>query len=126
MTLDDVLAQYQTEIYRFATHLTRNRADADVLYQQTLLEASRAFDRLDGTANPRAWLYTIATNTFLRDRHPCGSERPLAEERTAEFPGGAPARGARPAASDLLREVEDFVAALPRRQWVALVQPQVP
>jgi RNA polymerase sigma-70 factor (ECF subfamily) len=122
MTLDDVLAQYQTEIYRFATHLTRNRADADVLYQQTLLEASRAFDRLDGTANPRAWLYTIATNTFLRDRHPCGSERPLAEERTAEFPGGAPARGARPAASDLLREVEDFVAALPRRQWVALVQ----
>lgn len=122
MTLDDVLTQYQAEIYRFAIHLTRNRADADELYQQTLLEASRAFDRLDGTAIPRAWLYMIATNTFLSDRHTCGSERPLGEERTAEFPGVAPARGARPAACNLLREAEDFVAALPRRQWVALVQ----
>ena len=122
MTLDDVLAQYRAEIYCFAAHLTRNRADADELYQLTLLEASRAFDRLDGTANHRAWLYTIATNAFLSDRPSFGREGLLAEERTAEVPSAVPEHGARLAACDLLREVEHFIVTLSRKQWAALVQ----
>ena len=122
LTFDDVLARYQAEIYRFAVHLTRNRADADALYQQTLLEAFRAFDRFDGTANPRAWLYSIAANAYLSDRPTCGREDPLAEKRAAELPVVPREHVARLTASDLLREVEAFAAALPRSQRVALVQ----
>jgi RNA polymerase sigma-70 factor, ECF subfamily len=122
LSFDDVTGRYQAEIYCFTAHLTGNRVKADELYQQTLLEASRAFDWLDGTANHRAWLYTIATNAFLSDRPSFGREGLLAEERTAEVLGVPLEQGARLAACDLLREVKDFVATLPRRQWVALVQ----
>ncbi|HKG26471.1 MAG TPA: sigma-70 family RNA polymerase sigma factor, partial [Thermomicrobiales bacterium] len=65
LTFDDLVERHQAEIFRFAMQLTRNRADADDLYQETLIKAYRAFDRLDGAANHRAWLYKIATNTFL-------------------------------------------------------------
>ena len=121
-SFDDVLARYQEEIYRFVTHLTRNRADADDLYQETLLKAYRAFDRLDGEANHRAWLYKIATNTFLSDRRKRGREAPLDGERAELVPAPAADHAARLDARDLLREVEAFVAALPLKQRVALVQ----
>ena len=64
-TFDEFVTQYQTELYRYALQLTHKRAEADDLYEETLLNAFRAFDRLNGAANHRAWLYRIATNTFL-------------------------------------------------------------
>src|SRR5215216_3622627 len=67
-TFDDTLARYGAEIYRFALYLTRNRADADDLYQETALKAYRAWDRLPCDANHRAWLYRIASNAFLSDK----------------------------------------------------------
>lgn len=121
-TFDDVLARYRAEIYRFAVQLTRNRDDADELYQRTLLEASRAFDRRDGTAPPRVWLYTIATDAFLSDRPTCGCEGPLAEERTAEITGVPPEQVAGGESGNVLLGMDDFAASLPCRQWVALVQ----
>ena len=126
VTFGDVLARYQTEIYHFAAHLTRNRADADELYQQTLREAFRAFNRLDGTANPRAWLYSIAANAFLSDRPTCGREDSLAEKRAAELPVVPREHVARLTACDLLREVEAFIAALPRRQRVRTGAAHIP
>lgn len=122
VTFDDVLARYQAEIYRYVLRLCRNRTDADDLYQETLLKAYRAFGRLDGAANHRAWLYKIATNTFLSDRRKLGRESPLDEERAAEVPAAATDDAARLDARDLLREVEEAVAALPPKQRVALVQ----
>ncbi len=121
-SFDDVLARYQAEIYRFASRLTRNRADADDLYQETLLKAYRAFDRLDGAANHRAWLYRIATNAFLSDRRKRGREGPLEEERALAVPAAPTDHAARLDARDLLDEVEEFVAALPVKQRLALIQ----
>ena len=121
-SFDDVLARYQAEIYRFATHLTRNRADADDLYQETLLKAYRAFERLDGAANHRAWLYRIATNSFLSDRRKRGREDLLDGAAAEAIPAAATDHAARLDARELLREVDAFVAALPLKQRVALVQ----
>ena len=87
-TFDDVLARYQDEIYRYAAHLTRNRADADDLYQETLLRAYRAFGRLDGAANHRAWLYRIATNSFLSDRRKRSREHALDGSEVRSPPPG--------------------------------------
>src|SRR5688500_5830899 len=72
VTFDDLLTRHQTEIFRYCLQMTRNRADADDLYQETLIKAYRAFGRLDGAANHRAWLYKIATNTFLSGRRRAG------------------------------------------------------
>ena len=121
-SFDDVLERYREEIYRYAAHLTRNRADADDLYQETLLKAYRAFDRLDGSANHRAWLYRIATNAFLSDRRKRAREGSLDGQQAELIPAAATDHAARLDARDLLHEVEAFVTALPVKQRVALIQ----
>ena len=121
VTFEEVLARHQGEIYRYTVQLTRNPADADDLYQETLLKAYRAFGRLDGTANHRAWLYRIATNTFLDDRRRRRREGPLDAAVEAALPAPAADHAAKLDARDLLREVEVFVAGLPPKQRAALV-----
>ncbi len=49
---------------RVARSLTRNRADAEDLVQDTLVRAYKAIDRFDGRF-PRAWLLTILRNTNI-------------------------------------------------------------
>ena len=120
-TFDDVLARHQHEIYRYATQLTRNRSDADDLYQETVLKAFRAFGRLDAAANHRAWLYRIATNAFLSERRKHGRVGQLDGAAAEAIPAAASDDAARLDARDLLVEVERFVAALPCKQRLALI-----
>jgi len=49
-------------LYRVASTLVRQPADAQDLVQDTLVRAYRAIDSFDGT-HPRAWLLTILRNT---------------------------------------------------------------
>lgn len=49
---------------RVARSLTRNRADAEDLVQDTLIRAYKAIERFDGR-HPRAWLLTILRNTHI-------------------------------------------------------------
>ena len=49
---------------RVAQSLTRNRADAEDLVQDTLIRAYKAIERFDGRY-PRAWLLTILRNTHI-------------------------------------------------------------
>jgi RNA polymerase sigma-70 factor (ECF subfamily) len=121
VTFDDMLDRHQAEIYRFAMQLTRNRADADDLYQETLIKAYRAFDRLDGSANHRAWLYRIATNTFLSGKRKAKREDPLDETLEAVLPADPVDHVADFEVQDLLAEVQRFVAGLPDKQRIALV-----
>lgn len=120
-TFDSIIDLYQREIYRYALHLTRNQADADDLYQDTFLKAYRAYDRLDGTPNYRAWLYRIATNTFLSDRRKAGRERPLDLLTDGEVAAVQEDQPASLDARDLLMEIEQFIQTLPEKQRVALV-----
>src|SRR5579862_3261498 len=58
-------------LYRTALRLSRNRADAEDLVQETYLKAFRSADRFEPGTNLRAWLYTILHNTArnrARDR----------------------------------------------------------
>jgi RNA polymerase sigma-70 factor, ECF subfamily len=58
-------------LYRAALRLTRVRADAEDLVQETYLKAFRAADRFEPGTNLRAWLFTILHNTarnLARDR----------------------------------------------------------
>jgi RNA polymerase sigma-70 factor (ECF subfamily) len=120
MTFEDLLARHQSEIFKFTMHLTRNRADADDLYQETILKAYRAFGRLDRTANYRAWLYKIASNTFLSDRRKNGRVDPL-DDQVTTIPAASTDHAASLDARDLLREVESFVDGLPPKQRVAMI-----
>jgi RNA polymerase sigma-70 factor (ECF subfamily) len=55
---------YLEPLYATAMRLTRNRADAEDLVQDTLVRALRFRDRFEPGTNLRAWLYTILHNTW--------------------------------------------------------------
>lgn len=110
--------RFGAELHRYSLQLTRNGADADDLYQETFLKAFRAFDRLNAEANHRAWLYRIATNTFLSNRRKLNRIEALNEDA----PLAAPSidQAAQLDARKLLEEVEHFIDRLPPKQRVAL------
>jgi len=74
-------------MWRVALSLTRNRADAEDLVQESLLRAYRAIDGFDGRY-PRAWLLTILRNTE-RNRHRRRRPELLKEPEIAEERGPA-------------------------------------
>lgn len=121
-TFDETLTRFGAEIYRYALHLTRNRPDADDLYQETALKAFRAWDRLPCDANHRAWLYRIATNTFLSDKRKTSRLRSLDGEAAEMIPAASRDDDGRLDAGKLLADVEQFIKTLPPKQRVALVQ----
>ena len=63
----DVLALLQP-LFGTALRLTRNRADAEDLVQETFLKAIRFSNRFVRGTDLRAWLFTILHNTFRNAR----------------------------------------------------------
>ena len=55
---------YLEPLYATAMRLTRNRADAEDLVQDTIVKALRFQSRFERGTNLRAWLYTILHNTW--------------------------------------------------------------
>lgn len=74
-------------MWRVAMSLTRNRADAEDLVQESLLRAYRAIGTFDGRY-PRAWLLTILRNTE-RNRHRRRRPQLLSDPEIAEERGPA-------------------------------------
>lgn len=58
---------YATSLYTAALHMTRNRADAEDLVQETYLKAYKAYGQFTEGTNLRAWLHRILTNTFINN-----------------------------------------------------------
>jgi RNA polymerase sigma-70 factor (ECF subfamily) len=86
-------------MWRVAMSLTRNRADAEDLVQESLLRAYKAIDGFDGRY-PRAWLLTILRNTE-RNRHRRRRPELLSDPNMAEE------RGPRTDADMVERRAED-------------------
>jgi RNA polymerase sigma-70 factor (ECF subfamily) len=116
-----IIERHGDEIYRFACQLAGNRVDADDLYQETLLKAFRAFEKLPADANFRAWLYRICSNSFISDRRKHGRVSPMNDVVADTLAVSAPDHARALDARDLLQEVERFVDELPPKQRVALV-----
>ncbi|HEY3078934.1 MAG TPA: RNA polymerase sigma factor [Chloroflexota bacterium] len=110
-----LLDTHHGAIYRFLVRLCAGeRQEAEDLCQETFLRAFRAFDRLDGSANHRAWIYRIAYNGFLNDRRRRRRTEVQLDEST-------PADRVADDARELARAVLRFVAELPPKQRAALV-----
>jgi RNA polymerase sigma-70 factor, ECF subfamily len=59
---------YLDDVARFALSLTRDRADADDLVQETYLRAFHGWHTFQAGHDSRRWLFTICRNAFLRLR----------------------------------------------------------
>ena len=57
--------QHAGQLYSAALRMTRNKADAEDLVQETYLRAYRGFASFAEGTNLRAWLFRILTNTYI-------------------------------------------------------------
>jgi RNA polymerase sigma-70 factor (ECF subfamily) len=64
-TFTDVAMEFMPGLYSAALRMTRNRADAEDLVQETYLKAYRSYGSFQEGTNLRAWLYRILTNTYI-------------------------------------------------------------
>ncbi len=65
--LRDQVLELLPALRAFARSLTRNRAEADDLVQETLLKALSNIEKFDPGTNLRAWLFTILRNSYYTD-----------------------------------------------------------
>src|SRR3990170_5860070 len=64
-TFADQAMEFMPALYAAAMRMTRNRADAEDLVQETYLRAYRGFGGFEQGTNLKAWLYRILTNTYI-------------------------------------------------------------
>jgi RNA polymerase sigma-70 factor (ECF subfamily) len=74
-------------LYGNALRLTRSRADAEDLLQETVLRAFRFFDRFERGSNIKAWLLRIQYNLFVNRYRRGVRERDVRESMTHEPSG---------------------------------------
>ena len=61
----DQAMEFAPQLYAAAMRVTRNRADAEDLVQETYLKGFRSFHTFNEGTNLRAWLFRILTNTYI-------------------------------------------------------------
>jgi RNA polymerase sigma-70 factor (ECF subfamily) len=57
--------EYLDGLYSYAMVLTRNRAEAEDLVQETYVRAMQAMDRLRADSNIKGWMFTILRNIWF-------------------------------------------------------------
>ena len=79
-------------LYNFACWLTKERADAEDLVQETYAKALKNFSSFQQGTNFRAWIFRILRNAFLNSRTGLAAKRTSSledEERESEIALGA-------------------------------------
>ncbi len=115
----DLAERHRAEILAYLVRLLGDRVEAEDVCQDVFVRALRAFDRLAGESNTRAWLYRIATNAGLNAAR---GRRRRRRHAVDVDPDTLPARVV--ALADRRAElfaVARATAALPPRQRAALM-----
>jgi len=103
---------YLPQLHATAMRMTRNRADADDLVQETFTRAYASFGQFQPRTNIRAWLYAILTNTFCsnyrkRRREPQPSGTGQIGDQQLAGAWSAPPSGLGPAEAEALGHLPD-------------------
>jgi RNA polymerase sigma-70 factor (ECF subfamily) len=78
-TVEALVAQYASALYRVAYSVLRNGADAEDAVQETFLRVLRHSDKLDEVRDRRVWLIRIVWNVVL-DRKRRAKTRPETDD----------------------------------------------
>jgi RNA polymerase sigma-70 factor (ECF subfamily) len=129
---DELYETYCGAVYSFALYLSKNRPEAEDLFQETWLKVVRNMDDINYAKDVKAWIFTITANLYrdalrkkrvrawlvfpkAKDTQRGGQlDRYPSMERNAN-----PATGA--AARDLLKKISAALDRLPERQRMVFV-----
>lgn len=86
MDFQSVYQNYFKDVYIFLLGLSSNPDIAQEITQETFVKALHAINRFDGSKDIRAWLFTIARNTFYSEQKKRSrfSKQELCEAITAD------------------------------------------
>ena len=117
---EELVRAYQADVYRFAYHLTRDRATAEDVTQEAFVNAWRRLDTFRG-GSFRSWLFTIAANRARDDLRRAARRPQVSLDAARDDPEHAdldpPDRGPTPEAAaeqaELREALESALRALP-------------
>lgn len=65
MDFEEIYAAYFKDVYLYLRSLSANEDTAEELTQEAFSKALKSIDSFDGSKDIRAWLFTIAKNTYF-------------------------------------------------------------
>lgn len=65
MDFDLIYQTYFEDVFLYLRGLSNSETIAEEITQETFMKALKALDRFDGSKDIKAWLFTIAKNTYL-------------------------------------------------------------
>jgi RNA polymerase sigma-70 factor (ECF subfamily) len=87
---DAVYAEYNTRLFAFLARLSRNRATAEDLLEETWLRLVNHAERLREDSQLGAWLFTVARNLYVSYRRSRMLEDVHAPDLIGLWPSGCP------------------------------------
>ena len=88
MLFEEIYENYFKDVCRLSFSLTKDELSAEDLAQETFVKALASIDSFDGSKDIRAWLFTIAKNTFYSE---CRKRKWIADdELPEEIPSSEP------------------------------------
>lgn len=82
MDLDGIYQMYFKDVYLYLRSLSMGEDVAEEIAQEAFTKALKSIDSYDGSKDIRAWLFTIAKNTYLTY---CKKQRIYANEAELEL-----------------------------------------
>ncbi len=81
MDFGDIYQAYFRDVFFYLCSLSGNESIAEETAQETFVKALKAIDSFDGSKDIRAWLFTIAKNTYYTY---CKRQKIYADEELSE------------------------------------------
>ncbi len=120
-SFETLIDEYGREVFAYLWRLFHGQDAAEDCFQETFLRAFKAYPRLRSSANLRAWLYKIASNTAFTQMKKENRLAGKGVELTDEQPSTELSVADQVSDRLLLTEVAAAIRSLPEKQQAALL-----